>query len=233
MPTFSVIIPNYNYAAYLAQRIHSVIYQTFGDFELIILDDGSADNSREIIEQFRDHPKVSHIIYNTVNSGSAFSQWKKGIETARGDWIWIAESDDWSDMGYLQTAAVAIKQYPETGIFYCDSNIADENGQQHLPGKFSEIKNIFFATAKWGSEYHKSGMEELNEHLKLACIINNANSAVMRRDLLLPLLNEVAEFKYHGDWYCYIKLAISSPVVYAARALSTVRIHAKSLINKK
>ena len=89
----SVIIPNYCHARFLNQRIDSVLNQTYSDYEVIILDDCSTDNSREIIESYRNHPKISHIVYNEKNSGSTFIQWEKGFELARGEYIWIAESD--------------------------------------------------------------------------------------------------------------------------------------------
>jgi len=96
-PTVSVIIPNYNYESYLKQRIETVLNQTYQNFEVIILDDHSSDNSRDIIETFRQNEKVTHIVYNQINSGSPFIQWVKGIELAIGKYIWIAESDDYSD----------------------------------------------------------------------------------------------------------------------------------------
>ncbi|MEJ7913050.1 MAG: glycosyltransferase family 2 protein, partial [Chitinophagaceae bacterium] len=76
----SVIIPNYNHAEYLHQRIQSVLDQTWPHFEIIILDDCSTDNSKQIIEEYRYHDKVGAIIFNPVNSGSTFKQWIKGIE---------------------------------------------------------------------------------------------------------------------------------------------------------
>ena len=75
--------------------------QTFQDFEIIFLDDCSTDNSKAIIEDFRLNPKVKHIIHNKANSGSTFEQWKKGIELSKGEYIWVAESDDVSDKGSL------------------------------------------------------------------------------------------------------------------------------------
>lgn len=90
-PLVSIIIPNYNHAKYLDERIESCINQTFQDFEIIILDDCSPDNSKEVIEKYRNHPKVTNIIYNTTNSGSTFIQWNKGFEPAKGKYIWIGE----------------------------------------------------------------------------------------------------------------------------------------------
>ena len=90
----SIIIPNYNHAKFLDERIQSVLNQTYQNFELIILDDKSSDNSVEVINQYKDDPRVSSIIINKDNSGSTFKQWYKGIEIAKGEIIWIAESDD-------------------------------------------------------------------------------------------------------------------------------------------
>lgn len=73
-PTFSVIIPNYNHGRYLNQRISSVLNQTSQNFELILLDDASSDDSVDILMQFEKHPKVSIFIINRRNSGSTFKQ---------------------------------------------------------------------------------------------------------------------------------------------------------------
>ena len=79
IPIVSIIVPNYNYARFLDIRMESILNQTFQDFEIILLDDHSTDNSVEIIEKYRNNPKVSYIDINKENSGSPFRQWKKGI----------------------------------------------------------------------------------------------------------------------------------------------------------
>src|SRR5690348_15535502 len=87
-PKVSVIIPNYNHADHLQQRIETVLNQTYRDFDVIILDDCSTDGSKEVIEKYRNHPAVKTIVYNDVNSGNPFLQWKKGLDLAGGEWIW-------------------------------------------------------------------------------------------------------------------------------------------------
>ena len=121
MSKVSVIIPCYNHGHYLDEAVHSILNQTYQDFEVIILDDKSTDNSREIIEQYRNHPKVSHIIFNEENSGSTFKQWKKGIELAKGEWIWIAESDDWCKLNFLRELMTLLSQDNSVAIAYCQS----------------------------------------------------------------------------------------------------------------
>ena len=69
----SIIVPNYNYACYLNVRIASILNQSYTNYELILLDDASTDNSVEILEKYKDNPHVSHILVNEKNSGSPFS----------------------------------------------------------------------------------------------------------------------------------------------------------------
>lgn len=81
-PKVSVIVPNYNHSAFLKERIDTILQQTYQDFELIILDDCSTDNSVSIIESYRNNEHVTHIVLNEQNSGSTFLQWDKGVSLA-------------------------------------------------------------------------------------------------------------------------------------------------------
>ena len=102
-PRVSIIVPNYNHARYLPDRLLSIEQQTYQDFEIILLDDCSTDNSRDLIFNYASNPKVSQCILNEKNSGSPFIQWVRGISLAQGEWIWIAESDDLADPMFLQS----------------------------------------------------------------------------------------------------------------------------------
>lgn len=83
-PLVSVIVPNYNHAQYLEQRLDTVFNQTYQNFEVIILDDKSTDNSLEVINRYKDNPHLSQIVVNEQNTGSPFKQWDKGINLAKG-----------------------------------------------------------------------------------------------------------------------------------------------------
>ena len=154
MPKVSVIIPNFNHGIYLKQRINSVLNQTYQDFEVIILDDCSTDNSKEIIEQFRNHPKVTHIHYNEVNSGHAFYQWNKGVQLAKGELIWIAESDDYCDANLLETLVPLLQQNPDAALAYCKSVRVDEKNRfiDDLSWWYKDIHN-----SKWAKDYVNCG----------------------------------------------------------------------------
>ncbi|WP_179319489.1 glycosyltransferase family 2 protein [Winogradskyella helgolandensis] len=118
----SVILPNYNHEAFLQERLDSIFNQTYQNYEVIILDDCSTDNSLKILDRYKYHTKVSHFIVNTTNSGSPFKQWKKGLDLAQGDYIWIAESDDFCDFNFLESQLDYLKNVDVTvseTLTYC------------------------------------------------------------------------------------------------------------------
>ena len=115
----SAIIPNYNHEEFLKQRIESVLAQTYQDFEIILLDDASTDKSNKIINQYVQYPKVKHMVFNKKNSGAAFRQWENGMGLASGQYLWMAESDDWADPGFLAALVPVLEKNPEVGLVYC------------------------------------------------------------------------------------------------------------------
>ena len=227
---FSVILPNYNHGQFLEKRIESILGQEYSDFELIILDDASTDNSREIINAITDH-RITTKKINNKNSGSPFHQWAEGIRLSQHQYIWIAESDDLADPAFLKLMAGKIQDDPLSGIFYCDSIKIEPRMNEEM--SFARIKNGVFNTNKWSSEYRTNGWEELNESLKLACTINNASACIFRKDLLLSILDELPEWQHHGDWYCYIKSAFRSPVHYLPQSLNEVLTHDMNFTSRK
>ena len=84
LPLVSVVVPNYNYKRYLNLRIQSILQQTYQNIELILLDDASTDGSEEVLSDYQDHAKVSHILLNEHNTGNPFKQWFKGMQLAKG-----------------------------------------------------------------------------------------------------------------------------------------------------
>lgn len=230
MSFFSVIIPNYNHARFLRERIDSVLNQTYTDFEIILLDDHSSDNSREIIEEYRSNKKITHIIFNENNSGSLLTQWNKGIGLATGNWIWIAESDDIADPYFLEECANNIPNHPTAGLWYSDSNILNETTKK-ITSRFSERKNSIFKKQKWSHSYFQNGIAEINECLKYDCTVNNVSAAVFKRDLAPPLLQQAAQFSYYPDWYFFLKLCLLTDICYSSKSLNTYRFHSGSVSN--
>ena len=223
---FSVIIPNYNHAPFLRERINSILNQTFQDFELIILDDASTDNSKEIFEQYKTNPKITHIVYNNTNSGLQSTQWLKGIELVKHDWIWIAESDDIAAPSFLQTAANRISKIPGPAIIYTDSLKLTENNK-----RYSEIKNSFFDTDKWSADYTAKGEDEINSYIKYGCTINNVSAAVFPKKQAIEILKNFLHMRYYSDWLFFIQLLQRCEIIYVAEPLNWYRMHEGSLFN--
>ena len=97
-PFFSVIIPTYNRAAFLSQSIGSVVNQSFGNWELFVVDDGSTDHTKEVVSSFKDS-RIRYVYQ--VNSERSAAR-NKGIQSANGNWICFLDSDDWYHSNHLQ-----------------------------------------------------------------------------------------------------------------------------------
>lgn len=227
----TVIIPNYNHAEFLKQRIDSVLNQSYQDFELIILDDCSKDKSRLIIEGYRNHPKVSHIILNDENSGSTFRQWAKGLEIAKGDWIWIAESDDYCSLDFLEQVTKHINS--ETGLIFANSYSVDEHNNILAKGleKANWLskhidKNDFL------SDFLLKGEEELRAHLLYNNTIYNASAVIFRKNLIIPYIKEANGWKLYGDWLLWVRIAVQTKVKYIADPLNYFRCHTNNVRTK-
>ncbi len=225
---FSVIIPSYNHANHLQKRIESVLNQSNVDFEVIIIDDASTDNSRTIIEEFRSHPRIKHIHFNETNTGSPFRSWQAGLKHAKGEWIWIAESDDFAENIFLQQAAAAIKLHPSIGIFYCDAYLKEEE-KKPVENRFSAFKNKHFNTTKWSESHFVRGIEEITFCLGKECTVNNVSSAVLNRDLLEKCIDDTATFMHHGDWYTYLFIALRADLYYDAQPMNTYQHFSSNL----
>jgi glycosyltransferase involved in cell wall biosynthesis len=99
MPFFSIIIPTYNRSKKLKQAIDSVLAQTFTDFEILVMDDGSTDDTPEIIAEYKDQ----RIIYQwDTNSGGPARPRNRGLKIAKGEWICFLDADDWWTLNKLE-----------------------------------------------------------------------------------------------------------------------------------
>lgn len=226
-PVFSVIITSYHHADYLRQRIDAVLNQDFSSFEVIIIDDHSPDGSRSIIETYRGHPKISHLIYNEINSGSPFIPWEKAMEKTKGKYIWIAECDDDADPQFLTTAYRSLEAHPDAGLYFCNSALIDENGR-FLKKTTAEMNNSRFRSNKWSRDYYASGHDELNGYFSFECVPYNVSAAVFRREMYDNIAPSMAVFRYTGDWYFFIHCATLAGVCYSAQPLNHYRQHANS-----
>jgi glycosyltransferase involved in cell wall biosynthesis len=206
MPIVSVIIPNYNHAAFLKQRIESVLNQTFQDFELILLDDNSTDNSRDIIDSYKENIKISYILFNKVNSGSTFKQWQKGIDLAKGEYIWIAESDDYADNKFIETLLPIMLSNEFVALAYCQSFDSDEKGE--ITASRLDWTNDFENNI-WKNSFNIKGTDFMN-YLFRKNVIPNVSACIIKKDLLFNIFTrskDLGDYKMGGDWLIWLMIA--------------------------
>lgn len=212
-PLVSVIIPNYNHSLYLDERINSVLNQSYDHYEVIILDDNSSDNSVEIINKYKEHPKVTQIIINEVNSGSAFIQWHKGFSIAKGSLIWIAESDDTCESDLLEKLVREFEQHDDLSFSFCRSLKINEKGV------------IIGNHIKPSPSTYMNGITFIKKRLSMINFVANASSVVFKKEIALSIDKDYMNYKGCGDWLFWIELAEKGNVAIVNQQLNYFRQH--------
>ena len=227
MPKVSVIIPNYNHMRFLEQRIRTVLNQTYQDFEIIYLDDASTDNSNEVFAKFADNPQI-RAIYNQTNSGSPFKQWNKGVRHANGEYIWIAESDDYADKRLLAELVDRLDNNPMVGIAYCQSWVVDEYGNTKCNCKewldSSERE-------RWEKDFINIGKKEC-EQLIIKNTIPNASAVLIRRSIYEEVGYADESMILSGDWLLWAKMLLISDIAFMVEPLNYFRAHSGTVSHK-
>jgi len=223
-PLVSIIIPNYNHASFLTKRLESIYNQTYTNIEVILLDDHSEDQSLSLLKTYEHHPKTAHLIINKKNSGSPFLQWKKGINLAKGKYIWIAESDDWARLNFLEKLMPILEFDKEIVLAYCQSKKVNQEGK--VIDDMIRYTDIF-SPNKWRNTYINSGNEEIQNYLVYKNTIPNASAVVFRnqKDIIKNLR---IDMKMAGDWWFWVNIIKGKMIAFIPERLNFHRSHANS-----
>lgn len=108
-PNVSIIVPVYNVEPFLARCVDSILAQTYHNFELILIDDGSQDRSGQICEEYAEHDKRVRVLHQK-NSGQSVAR-NRGLDICKGDYIYFCDSDDWIEPELLETAVKKIVEF--------------------------------------------------------------------------------------------------------------------------
>ena len=168
MPFFSIIIPLFNKENFIESTLKSVLIQSFTDFEILIVNDGSTDSSEEKAKQFAD-PRIRYFL---KENGGASSARNYGIEKAQSNYITFLDADDYWYPTFLQEMCEKINRFPKQKVF--SAAIEIETSKKTIPAVYSiektndfEIVNYFKASSKesviWTSSavFHKNIFEEI------------------------------------------------------------------------
>jgi glycosyltransferase involved in cell wall biosynthesis len=215
-PKISVVVPSYNHALYLEQRLDSIINQEFQDFEVIVLDDASTDNSRKIIQTYAHHPAL-RFLFNETRNGSAFKQWQNGLECARGEYIWFAESDDCASPYFLSKLVPMLERDKSLGLVYCQSYLIDPSSR--VFGNAIQWTDDL-DRSRWRSDFVNNGPAEIRDYLSKKNTIPNASAVLIRASALRSIDKLDDGYELCGDWLLWIKILLQSNIAYVANKLN-------------
>ena len=212
-------MPNYNHAPYLRERLDSILAQDYPNFEVILLDDASIDNSVTILSEYAKHPRVKAYILNDANSGNTFLQWQRGLQQATGDYVWIAESDDVACPNLLTKLVTAI-EINKSVLAFCASNRIDEEGRI-IPHRTDRT---------WKRGFCVEGKDFVRNFLLGYCYICNASAVVFRREAAMNVdFSMVQKYPASGDRCFWIQMAMQGNVAYVPEPLNGFRQHTQKV----
>ena len=216
LPQITIITTSYNYSEYISQTIESVQAQTFSDWELIIVDDASTDNSVEIIKKYCDDKRIK-LICHDKNKGLKESI-KTALKYAKGEWITFVESDDTITPNALEKRLKTKADIVFNGV----NLIGDTEWVNEVQKQVDKTEN-FLSKISFPANIFKN-FDTKNPVLTLS-------SVMIKRELLTEeLFNTKTDALF--DWWLYINLAFKNNFDYIPEKLTNWRIHDNSYIKK-
>lgn len=226
----SVVIPNYNYEKFMYQRLYSILNQDYKLYEIVILDDCSSDNSRELIDELvnklQNYIKITKN-YNKTNSGTVFKQWKKGFDLVKGDYVWIAEADDYCEKNMISSLINIIKKDKEIVLSYVDTSFINTIGVKQLKTIKPEID--IQKSGHWNKDFINNGIDEIKDYAFLNCTIANVSSCLIKNKDYSKILDECGNYKQAGDWLFYVSVMKQGKISFINKPLNYYRVHGNNV----
>ena len=198
---FSVIMPLYNKGAYVEKAIHSVLEQTYPHYELIVVNDGSKDNSAEIAEKLLDGVSNARLI-NQENAGVAVAR-NNGVAQAKGEYVCFLDADDWWEPMYLEQMAKFIRDYPDAGLY-------GMNYIYYKPGKTRVALKSKTGYINYPKEYLQNN----------AMMIFTSSSSSMPKSVFEAIGGFPVGIKLGEDFLLWTKIALHYKVAFCETALA-------------
>lgn len=219
----SVIMTSYNYASLISEAIKSVQAQTFSDWELIIIDDCSIDNSAQVILDFANSDNRIKFIQNEQNLGLKNSI-LKALEETSGEWIAFLESDDIWEPDCLKKRVEIAEKFPKVALIFNNVLLFGEENAIKLKSNFLGNMSKHFSEKTFPRNiFHE--FETYNRIPTFSCVMIkktelNPNFFTTKVDRLL-------------DWWLYIHICQKNSAYYLPQKLTDWRLHASSYTRKK
>ena len=215
----SVVTASYNYQDYIKEAIQSVLKQNYQDWEMIIVDDCSTDNSAEVIKSFKDN-RIK-LFVNEKNLGLKETV-KRGIANATGEWIVFLESDDILTPDNIEKKVTIAKKYPDVNLIFNDCEFfGDETRVNDFNLALKKTRSILKNRTYPANLFYN--FFQSNKIFTFSCVMVKKNN--------LENLDYDPKLDYLLDWYLWIQLAYMGKFYYIDERLSKWRLHRKSYIN--
>jgi glycosyltransferase involved in cell wall biosynthesis/2-polyprenyl-3-methyl-5-hydroxy-6-metoxy-1,4-benzoquinol methylase/ACT domain-containing protein len=226
----SVVVPNYNYAHYLPERLNSILRQDYPVFEILFLDDRSQDDSLAVASRILSAQPIDYrIIPSAENSGSVFRQWKKGVDLARGSHVWIAEADDSCSEHFLSETRKGFRT-PGVVLSYCESRQIDENGQALANNYLAYVSDI--DARRWLSPFVMDG-DKAALSFCIKNVVPNVSAVLFETGSLRAVLDRhierVLSYRVAGDWLVYVLLLKQGRMAFTPVPANAHRRHQRGV----
>jgi glycosyltransferase involved in cell wall biosynthesis len=215
-PLVSVIIPTYNRAHYVTETIQSVLDQSYQDFEIIVVDDGSTDNTREVIASFKE-PRLKYLFQE--NQGVCAAR-NNGINASEGEYIKFLDSDDVLLKNALEKQVQVLDGHPDVGLSHGRAYPMDERGHVFVVHKYKH-KNIKTGVYQ--------GINEISNFLRYGNYFNPTLTIVRRSAIIEVGLFNPAFSSGSEDFELWVRLSKKYAVSYIAEPIAACRLHSSSI----
>lgn len=205
---FSVIIPLYNKAPYIEKALRSVLAQTFTDYELIVVDDGSQDDSANVAEKVLAESVIRHQLIHQDNAGVSCAR-NRGVANSQGEYLCFLDADDWWAPSFLAEMSTLIDEYPEAGIYGTGYTIVNE--RKHKTRK---------APVGVESGFEKGYINYCQVYAKTLAMPLTSISVAIPRGVFDEMKGFPAGIKLGEDFLLWMRIALKYPVAFLNKPLA-------------
>jgi glycosyltransferase involved in cell wall biosynthesis len=222
----SIVVTSYNHAEFLPQRMESLLAQTYSNFEIIVVDDGSTDGSREYLNKFKAHPKVS-LFFLESNKGYVHAS-NFGVSKAKGEYVVFAECDDFSEPDQIAALYRTLTTNNGVGVAWSRSYLIDEKGR--IIGSDFQERSTAFQNYCQADVRIPGGM--VLKFLMHSCVVPNMSAAMFRKSLFAGIGGLSDRYKLSADLDFWVRMAEVSDFYYLKKPLNYFRSHPDTVRNQ-
>jgi glycosyltransferase involved in cell wall biosynthesis len=223
-PKVSICVPNLNTRPYLPERFETIFNQTFQDWELIVYDSYSDDGAWEYIQELAGRePRMR--ISQGPREGTPGS-WNPCIAQARGEYVYVATSDDTMTPDCLEKLVAALDQHPDCGVAHCCLTFIDEKSRPVLTGHCWENWTTTIFLGEWNRKLHvRPQGHDTVMALGMGTAYYSITQILVRRSLFETIGVFEKKWKSFGDLEWQMRAALATKTVHIPEYLATWRIH--------